>query len=224
MIQLTNIRKSYQDGEGQMNHVLRGINLNIEKGAFVAVKGPSGSGKTTLLSILGTLLQPDTGSYLLDGNEMTTPGIDYASVRNKQIGFVFQDHRLLPQFSALENVLLPTLAYRAQASRDEIEYAHHLLSLTHITSVTNQYPHQLSGGEAGRVAICRALIMYPLLLLADEPTGQLDAENARNIGALLSDINKALHTTIVMVTHSNDLAAFAQSTILIKNGELLPLH
>jgi ABC-type lipoprotein export system ATPase subunit len=220
MIRLSNIWKSYQDGEGRLNHVLREVSMEVEKGAFVAVKGPSGSGKTTLLSILGTMLQPDEGSYLLDGTEMTTPSADYAYVRNKKIGFVFQDHRLMPQYSALENILLPTLACRQEASRKEIEYAHHLLELTHITHVANQYPSQLSGGEAGRVAICRSLIMKPLLVLADEPTGQLDADNARNIAALLSEINKNLQTTIVLVTHSDDLASIANRVFTFSQGRL----
>ena len=220
MVHLSNIHKSYQDGEGRLNHVLRGVNLDVDKGDFIAVKGPSGSGKTTLLAILGTALQPDEGRYLLDGKEMTASGIDYASVRNKQIGFVFQDHRLLPQYSTLENILLPTLAYRQEASREEIAYAHRLLELTDITGVANQYPNQLSGGEAGRVAICRALIMKPILVLADEPTGQLDADNAKNIGALLSLINKNLQTTIVLVTHSNELASVAQRIFTLNHGVL----
>jgi len=220
MIQLKNIQKSYQDGEGKLNHVLRGVSLDIEKGAFVAVKGPSGSGKTTLLSILGTLIQPDAGNYFLDGKDMTAPGIDYANMRNKKIGFVFQDHRLLPQYNALENILLPTLAFQSQANREEIDYALQLLELTHISGVANQYPNQLSGGESGRAALCRALIMKPLLLLADEPTGQLDAENARNIGSLLSEINKTLQTTIILVTHSNDLASYAQRTFTLNKGEI----
>jgi ABC-type lipoprotein export system ATPase subunit len=124
----------------------------------------------------------------------------------------------MPQYSALENILLPTLAYEQQTSRESIEYAHHLLELTHITHVANQYPHQLSGGESGRTAICRALIMKPVLLLADEPTGQLDADNSQNIGHLLTEINHNLHTTIVMVTHANELAAFAHRALTLKNG------
>jgi len=218
MIQLTNIQKSYQDGEGQLNHVLRDVNLNIDKGTFIAVKGPSGSGKTTLLSLLGTLLQPDSGSYRFNGMEMTAPGINYADIRHKQIGFIFQDHRLLPQYTAWENILLPALAYRSQVRKEDIEYARLLLELTRITPVAKQYPHQLSGGESGRTAICRALIMKPLLLLADEPTGQLDAENAKNIGSLLVDINKTLHTTIVLATHSNDLASLAHTIIELRNS------
>lgn len=220
MIQLTNIQKAYQDGESSLNHVLRGLDMSVSKGEFVAIKGASGSGKTTLLSILGTLLPADEGSYLLDGVEMTTPGVDHSFVRNRQIGFVFQDHRLMPQYTALENILLPTLAYSSQASKEEIEYAGHLLELTHIPEVAKQYPHTLSGGEASRVAVCRALIMKPLLLLADEPTGQLDAENARNIAGMLSEINKQLQTTILMVTHSDEASATAHRILTLKDGIL----
>jgi len=220
LIRLSHIEKSYQDGENRLNKVLRGINTEIEKGEFVAIKGPSGSGKTTLLSILGTLLLPETGSYLLNDVEILTAGVDHSLIRNKQIGFVFQDHRLMPQYTVLENVLLPTLAYSSQTSEEEIAYAHKLLELTHISTLANQYPHTLSGGEASRVAVCRALIMKPLLLLADEPTGQLDAENARNIALLLSDINKSLQTTVVMVTHSEETALVAHRILTLKEGIL----
>jgi len=214
MIELSGVCKSYQDGEGRLNHVLRNVHLSIEKGAFVAVKGPSGSGKTTLLSILGLLLQPDEGAYFLDGTNMTVQGMDHACVRNRKIGFVFQDHRLMPQFTSLENILLPTLAFSSQASREAIEYGRQLLDLTHISGVANQYPHTLSGGEATRVALCRALIMKPLLLLADEPTGQLDAENAKSVASLLATVNKSLHTTIVMATHSDQTAAAAHRSVI----------
>lgn len=220
MIQLKNISKSYQDGENRRNQVLCGVNLNIGNGEFIAIKGPSGSGKTTLLSILGTLLLPDEGSYLLNGVEMTAPGLDRSVARNRQIGFIFQDHRLLPQYTALENILLPTLAYNREAGKENTEYARHLLDLTHIPKIANQYPHTLSGGEASRVAVCRALIMKPLLLLADEPTGQLDAENAKNIALLLSEINRELRTTIVMVTHSEETSAAAHRILTLKKGIL----
>ena len=221
IIKLSDIHKSYQDGGNRLNNVLCGVNMEIAKGEFVAIKGQSGSGKTTLLSILGTLLQPDSGSYLLNENEMISANVDHSEIRNKQIGFVFQDHRLMPQYTVLENILLPTLAYASQASKEEIQYAHELMELTHISNVAKQYPHTLSGGEASRVAVCRALIMKPLLLLADEPTGQLDAENARNIALLLSDINKSLQMTIVMVTHSEETSAVAHRTLTLKEGMLL---
>jgi ABC-type lipoprotein export system ATPase subunit len=220
LIKLTNIQKSYPDGENRLNKVLRGVNLEIHEGEFVAIKGASGSGKTTLLNILGTLLTPDSGSYLLNGTEMTAPDTDYSQIRNRQIGFVFQDHRLMPQFTALENILLPTLAGNSEASKAEIEYAHQLMKITNIASVANQYPHTLSGGEASRVAVCRALIMRPLLLLADEPTGQLDAENAQNIAKLLDEINNRLNTTIIMVTHSDETSAVAHKVLMLRDGEL----
>ncbi|MDR0333341.1 MAG: ABC transporter ATP-binding protein [Dysgonamonadaceae bacterium] len=220
LIELQNIRKSFPDGENKLNNVLRNVDLSIKKGEFVAIKGASGAGKSTLLNILGTLLTPDNGSYLLNGTEMTAPSTNYSQIRNKEIGFVFQDHRLMPQFTALENILLPTLAYRAEASQAEIDYARQLMEITNISSVANQYPHTLSGGEASRVAVCRALIMKPLLVLADEPTGQLDAENAQNIAKLLDEINNKLNTTIIMVTHSDETSAVAHRILMLKNGIL----
>jgi len=221
MIRLSGIRKKYPDGKNSFNHVLRGVNMHIQNGDFVAIKGASGSGKTTLLSILGTLIQPDTGSYLLNGMEINTPGVDYAAVRNQKLGFVFQDHRLMPQLTALENILLPTLAFQNKANESQILYAKHIMELTGITSVAAQYPESLSGGEACRVALCRALIMKPLLVLADEPTGQLDAENARNVALLLAKVNKELGTTIVMVTHSDETSAVAGRNLTLKEGVLL---
>jgi len=194
--------------------------LEVGKGEFVAIKGASGSGKTTLLSVLGTLLIPDSGSYFLDNKEMTAPGIDYSHIRNKQIGFVFQDHRLLPQYTAIENILLPVLAYSDRAGVEEIDYARRLMELTHISGIADQYPHTLSGGEASRVAVCRALIMKPLLVLADEPTGQLDRENAKNIALLFSEINKNLQTTIIMVTHSDETSSVAHRVLTLKDGKL----
>lgn len=220
MIKLSNIIKSYDDGKNRLNHVLRGVDMEIKKGEFVAVRGRSGSGKTTLLSILGTLLPPDSGSYLLNGVEMVSTGVDYSEIRNKQIGFVFQDHRLMPQFTAFENILLPTLAGKSRTTTEETTYARELMELTHISGVANQYPQTLSGGEASRVAVCRALMMKPLLLLTDEPTGQLDTENARNIATLLSEINNSLQTTIVMVTHSDETSAVTHRILNLKEGIL----
>lgn len=220
MIRLSNIIKSYSDGENQVNHVLRGVDLHVEKSDFVAIKGASGSGKTTLLSILGTLISPDSGSYLLNGKEMLTSGLDHSAIRNKEIGFIFQEHRLLPQYSALENILLPVLAYQSKVNSEQEEYARQLMEITGISNIAKQYPSTLSGGEASRVALCRALIMKPLLVLADEPTGQLDSENARNIASLLSEINKKLHTTILMVTHSEEVSAVANRILLLKDGKL----
>ena len=220
MIILSGITKKYPDGVNSFNHVLRGVDMNIEKGDFIAIKGASGSGKTTLLSILGTLIQADTGSYLLDGVEINTPGVDYSAVRNRKIGFVFQDHRLMPQLTALENILLPTLAFQNKADDSQVDYAKQIMELTGISSIAMQYPESLSGGETSRVALCRALIMKPLLVLADEPTGQLDAENARNVALLLAKVNKELGTTIVMVTHADEIACVANRILLLKDGVL----
>ena len=220
ILRLSGITKYYQDGEKSQNHVLRGIGMFVGKGEFVAVKGVSGSGKTTLLSILGTLLMPDAGSYLFDGQEMNAPGVDHSVIRNRHIGFMFQDHRLLPQLTALENILLPILAYRQKAGDEETGYARRLMELTGVSGLTGQYPKTLSGGESARIALCRALMMQPSLLLADEPTGQLDAGNAQKIALLLSEINKTLHTTIVMVTHSDEMVSVAHRIFTLKNGIL----
>ncbi|MDR0894441.1 MAG: ATP-binding cassette domain-containing protein [Prevotellaceae bacterium] len=220
LIALKGITKYFADGEQRRNEVLRGIDLQVGRGEFVAIRGASGAGKTTLLSILGTLLLPDSGSYLLDGEEMTNAATDHSTVRNRRIGFIFQDHRLLPQLTVLENILLPALAAKDRASDEETEYARYLMKLTAISPLERRYPHALSGGEAGRVAVCRALLMRPLLLLADEPTGQLDADNARGITALLTQVNRSLETTIVMVTHSDRTAAAAQRIVTLQEGVL----
>ena len=221
MVRLSGITKQYPDGENSFNSVLRGVNLNIEKGDFIAIKGVSGCGKTTLLSILGTLMQPDSGSYMLDGQEINTPGVDYSAVRNQKLGFVFQDHRLMPQLTAFENILLPTLAFQTKAENSQTDYARQIMEFTGITKVAGQYPESLSGGETSRVALCRALIMKPLLVLADEPTGQLDAQNAHNVAQLLAKVNKELGITIVMVTHSDETAKVANRILTLKDGILL---
>ena len=221
MIRLSGITKYYRDGLTHQNRVLRGVEMSVGKGEFVAVQGASGSGKTTLLSILGTLLMPDTGSYLLDGQEMNIQGVDHSVIRNRHIGFMFQDHRLLPQFTALENILLPALAYHDRTGHEEAAYSQLLMKLTGVSEVAGQYPDTLSGGEASRVALCRALMMKPLLLLADEPTGLLDSDNSYKIALLLSEINKTLQTTIVMVTHSDEMASQAHRILKLKEGVLV---
>lgn len=220
MIELKDIVKTFQDGDNRINQVLRGLNLHLDKGEFLAIKGQSGVGKTTLLNILGTLLLPDSGTYVLDGTVLTNSEIDLATVRNEKIGFVFQDHRLMPQLTVSQNILLPTLAFQEQSSEDQLAYAVELMRLTHIEHLAQQYPSTLSGGEASRVAVCRALVMKPALLLADEPTGQLDRENARDVAQLLAEINRTLHTTIVMVTHSNETSSVADWELLLKDGIL----
>lgn len=218
LIELVAIQKSFHDGDNRLNHVLRGVNLHVEQGDFVAIKGASGSGKTTLLSILGTLLPPDSGRYFLNGQEITNGLVNLASVRNRQIGFVFQDHRLLAPYTVKENILLPLLADATQVEAAAEARAEELMRLTRIERLANAYPATLSGGEASRVAVCRALIRQPLLLLVDEPTGQLDRENAQNIASLFKELNQTLGTTILMVTHSDETSAYAKRILNLIGG------
>ncbi len=218
LIEMTGIRKHFRDGSERLNEVLRGIDLTVERGDFLAIKGASGSGKTTLLSVLGLLIRPDGGEYRLDGNRLFEDEADDARMRNQRIGFVFQDHRLLPQYTVLENILLPTLAYQATSKREQMERALGLMRSTGIEALADRYPAGLSGGESSRVALCRALIMNPALVLADEPTGQLDADNARAIAGLLAGMNREMGTTVIMVTHSDEMASYAKQVKILNKG------
>ena len=220
LLELKNICKSFKDGEARMNHVLRQLNLSVEQGDFMAIRGQSGAGKTTLLNILGTLLLPDSGTYTLDGQSLLDGNVDLASVRNKKIGFVFQDHRLLPQYNVMQNILLPLMASDSKVSEEQVEWARQLMELSNISSIENQYPQTLSGGEACRTAVCRALINKPVVLLADEPTGQLDKENALHLASLFQLVNKELNTTIIMVTHSDLTASAAKKIVTLIDGSL----
>ena len=223
MIQLENITKRFADGQRSLT-VLNGLFLQVEEGEFVAVTGESGAGKTTLLSILGTLLLPDEGHYFIHGEDVTasTPAERLCQLRNQEIGFIYQDHRLLPQFTVWQNILLPTLATKSAATDDEKQRASDLLDFMGITPLKDSPVTILSGGEQTRVAIARALINRPSLLLADEPTGQLDAANAQAIASLFQHVNAELHTTIVMVTHSATMANVAKKSYRLANGILNP--
>ena len=209
LIEMTGIRKHFRDGSERLNEVLRGIDLTVEQGDFLAIKGASGSGKTTLLSVLGLLIRPDGGEYRLDGNRLFEDEADDARTRNQRIGFVFQDHRLLPQYTVLENILLPTLAYQATSKREQMERALSLMRSTGIEALSDRYPAGL---------LCRALIMNPALVLADEPTGQLDADNARAIAGLLAGMNREMGTTVIMVTHSDEMASYAKQVKILNKG------
>lgn len=219
-IQLSNIHKSFTDGASNTRSVLNGINLTLEQGDFVAITGVSGSGKTTLLNVLGTLLRPDNGEYILNGINVTLPGTSLDECRNKHIGFVFQDFRLLPQYTAEENILVPLLANQSSVIDEQKQYANKLMHTLGIESLKDQLPSTLSGGEKARVSICRALINKPSLLLADEPTGQLDADNAEVIASLLQKVNQELGTTIIMVTHDSNIASKANRILRLINGQI----
>ena len=224
MLQLDNITKRYTDGQRQLT-VLDGLCLHVDEGDFIAITGESGAGKTTLLSILGTLMPADEGRYVLEVSgeriEMMQCSWDrICRLRNQAIGFVYQDHRQLPQFTVMQNILLPTLATKKTSTEEEQQHAMALLQFMGILPLKDSPVTQLSGGEQARVAICRALINRPAILLADEPTGQLDASNAQTIASLFQQVNTQLHTTIIMATHSDQMAKVAQKIYQLKNGTL----
>ena len=220
MLWLENITKRFADGQRSLT-VLDSLSLTVEEGEFIAITGESGAGKTTLLNILGTLVAADEGRYLIRGEEVNDVLENrLCSLRNKEIGFVYQDHRLLPQFTVWQNILLPTLATKAASTEEEEHRAMELLEFMGIAALKDSPVTQLSGGEQTRVAICRALINQPAILLADEPTGQLDAANAQTIARLFQQVNTRLHTTIIMATHSAEMAKVAQKNYQLVEGKL----
>ncbi len=213
---MEDVRKTYMIGNVPVE-ILKGLNLKIEKGEFVAIMGASGSGKTTLMNIIGCLDIPTSGRYILAGKEVSSLSDDELSViRNEHIGFVFQNFYLLPYATVLENVLLPTLYIETR--KDSLEKrASELLKMVGLEERMRFKPNQLSGGEQQRVAIARALINEPDLLLADEPTGQLDSKTAGEIMQLLKDMH-AKGKTIIVITHDPVIAGYAQRIIHIKDG------
>jgi len=202
--------------------VLRDVTLEIQRGESVAIVGPSGSGKSTLLNIIGTLDRPDSGHVLLDGKDLSRlDDIQLAAVRNREIGFIFQSHHLLPQCTVLENVLVPTLANKDAALRNgAVERAKGLLDKVGLGARLTHRPGQLSGGERQRVAVVRALINQPKLLLADEPTGSLDRASAENLADLLVRLNREEGVTLIVVTHAPDLAKRMSRVLELRDGEL----
>lgn len=216
MIQLENITKSF----GSLQ-VLRGIDLQIEKGEVVSIVGPSGAGKTTLLQIMGTLDAPDTGMVRIDGTEVgRMKEKELSAFRNRRIGFVFQFHQLLPEFTALENVMIPALIAglgRREAQLSALE----MLNLLGLADRASHKPSELSGGEKQRVAVARALINHPAVVLADEPSGSLDTHNKAELHQLFFDLRDRLGQTFVIVTHDESLARITDRTIHLKDGAVV---
>lgn len=215
-----NLHKDYSTRSGSLT-VLNGVSLTLQPGDAVAVMGPSGSGKSTLLHILGTLDRPTGGVVKLAGvNPFALNDTDLAKFRNKRIGFVFQDHHLLPQCSVLENVLIPTLVDPDANPTTTEDYARKLLDRVGLANRLDHRPAELSGGERQRVAVARALIQKPTLLLADEPTGNLDRKNAHAVAELLLELHRQEQTILMVVTHSTDMAKLFSTRLEMNEGTL----
>ncbi|UCF96702.1 MAG: ABC transporter ATP-binding protein [Spirochaetaceae bacterium] len=224
MIEVVKLSKTYPQPGGGNLPVLRGISLTVQPGESLVITGPSGSGKSTLLNIIGALDRPSSGTVRLDGRNLA--GLseqELSTLRNRRIGFVFQLHHLLPQCSVLENVLLPTLPLQRVSSGESFaERAAVLLGKVGLASRRYHRPGQLSGGECQRVALARALINAPGLVLADEPTGSLDAESAGSLADLLIELNRSEGTTLIVVTHSERLAGRMKRRLRLREGKLYP--
>jgi len=216
IINLEDIRKSYFMGK-QALPVLKGVSLDIYKNEYVALMGPSGSGKSTLMNILGCLDSPTAGTYILNGKDVSKmPDDDLADVRNIEIGFVFQQFNLLPRLTALENVALP-LVYAGISKKMRLERAMEVLEKVSLTDRSHHKPNELSGGQCQRVAIARALVNNPSLILADEPTGNLDTKTSIEIMDIFSAI-QAGGNTVVLVTHEEDIANYAHRVVRLRDG------
>lgn len=216
MIQLENITKSFDDLQ-----VLRGIDLSIGQGEIVSIVGPSGAGKTTLLQIMGTLDRPDTGKVMISGTQVSQmKEKELAAFRNRHIGFVFQFHQLLPEFTALENVMLP--AFIAGVDKQQaVKNAMEVLEFMNLSERATHKPNELSGGEKQRIAVARALINRPSVVLADEPSGSLDSQNKEELHQLFFDLRNSFGQTFVIVTHDEGLASITDRTIHLKDGMVI---
>ena len=222
LIRITGMDKSYQTSAG-LFPALKELNLSIAAGEFVAIMGPSGSGKSTLMNILGCLDKPTTGHYFLDGRSVAELSKDeLALLRNRTIGFVFQGFNLLPRMSLLDNVALP-LIYCGLEREQRHQRAHELLAQVGLGNYAASLPNQISGGQQQRVAIARALVNYPRLILADEPTGNLDSQTSEEIMVLFEELNRT-GITIVLVTHEEDIARHAQRKVRFFDGRIISDH
>lgn len=222
LVQLNGIKKTYNEGD-QAVKVLTGVDLSMDRGESLSIMGPSGCGKSTLLHLLGTLDNPDLGVFTIGGKDPF--GLDKAELalfRNRTLGFVFQDHHLLPQYSVLENVLLPTHAFKDGGSREE--RARKLLDRVGLSHRLDHRPAELSGGERQRTAIARALINEPALLLCDEPTGNLDEKTADSVANLLFELHKEENNAMIIVTHDPDLAKRCARQTTLHEGKLQELE
>jgi len=220
LIQLENVKKIYKVGETQVN-ALRGLSYNINEGDFLAIMGPSGSGKSTLMNILGCLDKPTEGKYFLEGEEVSTLDKNkLARIRNKKIGFVFQTFNLLSRTTALENTELPLL-YSSMSKKKMRELASKSLSIVGLEGRELHRTNQLSGGEQQRVAIARALVNNPSLILADEPTGNLDTKTGKEIMDIFKKLNQEKNITIILVTHEPELALIARRRVHLRDGQII---
>jgi putative ABC transport system ATP-binding protein len=218
VIRTTELTKTYQMGAEEV-HALRGVNLEIKKGEYVAIMGPSGSGKSTLMNLIGCLDSPSAGQYWLAGRLVSELDDDeLAYIRNKEIGFVFQTFNLLPRATALHNVELP-LIYNGTPAEERLEKAKQALNRVELTDRMHHKPNELSGGQRQRVAIARALVNSPSIVLADEPTGNLDSKTGEEIMALFANLH-GQGNTIILVTHENDIAQHAHRIIYIRDGKI----
>ncbi|RIA10298.1 putative ABC transport system ATP-binding protein [Flavobacteriaceae bacterium MAR_2010_72] len=216
IIKIRNIIRDFKLGQETV-HVLKGIDLDIDKGEYVAIMGPSGSGKSTLMNLLGCLDTPTAGSYILNGKDVSQMSDDdLAEIRNKEIGFVFQTFNLLPRTTALDNVALP-MVYGGASKRDRTERAEQVLNDVGLADRMDHRPNQLSGGQRQRVAVARALVNKPSIILADEPTGNLDSKTGVEIMNLFEAIHQA-GNTVIMVTHEEEIAAHAERIIRLRDG------
>ena len=216
LIQITKIKRDFVLGN-EIVYVLKGIDLEINKGEYVALMGPSGSGKSTLMNLLGCLDTPTSGRYILNGKDVSKMHDDeLAEIRNKEIGFVFQTFNLLPRTTALDNVALP-MVYAGYSKSDRMIRAEEVLKQVGLSDRMDHQPNQLSGGQRQRVAVARALVNKPSIILADEPTGNLDSKTSEEIMKLFGDIHK-LGNTVIIVTHEEEVAAYAHRVIRLRDG------
>ncbi len=219
LLRVEDVHKYYELGETRV-HALRGVSLDVTRGEFVAVMGASGSGKSTFMNILGCLDKPSTGHYVLEGHDVSTfDKRALAAIRNRKIGFVFQGFNLLSRTTALENVELPTLYARVSKQEGE-QRALEALAMVRLEDRAHHFPSQLSGGQQQRVAVARALVNRPSLLLADEPTGNLDSRTAVEIMEIFQRLNQEHGLTIVLVTHEHDIAQFARRHVIFRDGKI----